>query len=153
MTKSDSGGMPMKYMRYLSAIVAAAAALVLAPSASAEVPMISVTNTGGVPKLGTSKCEFTLQFEKCQLTVSNGSLFSVVVKTVEIAGTNGSTRYGIINPQCKKGSKIPSGKSCTDEVILNAFAVAGWSNWYFIEVEDVWDPKNVVAANASLITI
>jgi len=144
----------MRAKKHLLVFSFVLAALALSTAgASAEVPNISVTNTGGVPKFGTNKCEFTIQFQKCQLTVSNGSTFPVIIDKTEIAGTNGSTRYGIINVQCKKGSELASGKSCTDEVILNVFAVAGWSNWYAIEVEEKGNLNNRVLANASLTTV
>ena len=140
-------------MATLATVVAVATSLTIVLSASAELPKISVANTGGVPTFGTSKCEFSLQFEKCQVTVSNGSKFPVRILETEIAGTEGSVRYGISKVGCKKGGEIASGKTCTDEVVLNAAAVKGWSNWYFINVEEVGNPKNTAAANASLTVI
>lgn len=117
----------------------------------AAAPRIRVENTGGVPTANTNRCEFSVQFEKCKVTVWNESGFPVFVTEAEIAGTNGSVRYGIIEPPpCKKGKEIPIGGSCTDEVILNAFAVKDWSNWYFIQVEG---EGMLTAANAVIKTV
>lgn len=149
----------MRVKQYMFATLATVASLavaltfVISAAAEEEVPAMSVTNTGGVPKTGSGYCEFTLRFEKCQLTVSNGSPFPVKIKAIELVGTEATTRYSILTSGCKVGSEIASGKSCTDEVHLKVdkpFGAPSWSNWYFIEVEEVGEPKNTVGANAHL---
>jgi hypothetical protein len=150
---------PMRVKQYILATVAAVASLAIAltfvvsAAAEEEVPTMSVTNTGGIPKTGSNYCEYTLRFETCQLTVSNGSPFSVKIKAIELVGTEANVRYSIVTSGCKVGNEIASGKSCTDEVRLKVNKPAGaplWSNWYFIEVEEVGEPKNRVAANGYL---
>lgn len=143
----------MKVKRYVLAVLAAVVALVtaltLVLSAAAETPKISVTNTGGIPVSGTNKCEYTLRFEICQLTVSNNSTFDVEIVAVELVGTEAKTRYGITTSGCSVKAVIKSGKTCTDEVKLTVNGSTLWTNFYFIEVKDV-NSKDKVGANAVL---
>lgn len=128
--------------------------LYIGEDAAAAAPSITVLNSGGVEKAGTNRCEFEIFNQTCSITVTNNSVFAVVVKTEEVVGTNAAARYGFSQSKCSKGAKIAAnGGFCTDIVRMLANPpAAGWSNWYFIEVEQEAEPKNVIAGNAWLKT-
>ncbi|HEU4598732.1 MAG TPA: hypothetical protein VFS26_03220 [Solirubrobacterales bacterium] len=150
--QSRKGGLPMNFKRYalagLAVVAALVTALTLVLNAAAEAPKISVTNTGGLPDSGTTKCTYTLKTEICQLTVTNESTFDVKIITAEITGIEAKNRYSI-SSGCVVGAKLESGKTCTDEVKLIADGSTLWSNNYFIEVQDA-NSNEKMAANASL---
>jgi hypothetical protein len=95
--------------------------------------MLSLANTGGLPRTGTNTCKFTLRFEVCKFTVTNNSGFAIVVTIQEITGPAG--RYSILNAACAKGTEIAAGASCTAEVRLEVNPGAGWFNGFLFQAE------------------
>jgi hypothetical protein len=125
----------------------------VAESAAAAAPAITVLNSGGVEKANTNRCEFEIFNQTCSITVTNNSVFAVVIKEVELVGTNVGARYGFSQVQCNKSGKIAAGGFCTDIVKIFANPPApGWSNWYFIKVEKEGEPKDTATANVWLKT-
>ena len=122
-------------------------------NAAAAAPAITVLNTGGVEKTNTNRCEFEIFNQTCSITVTNNSGFAIVIKEVELVGTNVGARYGFSQVQCNKNGKIAAGGFCTDivKIIANP-PVAGWSNWYFIKVEKEGAPKDTATGNVWLKT-
>jgi len=109
-------------------------ALYIGASAAAAAPMIRLENTGGPPKAGTKRCEFTARFEVCKFTVKNESAFPVIVTIEEVTGPGG--RYSIINKACAKGVEIVAAGFCEGEIRLEVNPGAKWSNGYLVQVEE-----------------
>lgn len=113
--------------------IASPRALDIGESGGGGAPMLSLANTGGLPRTGTNTCTFTLRFEVCKFTVTNNSGFAIVVTIQEITGTAG--RYSIINGACAKGTEIAAGNNCTAEVKLEVNPGAGWFNGFLFQAE------------------
>ena len=128
----------------LASAAALAAALTFVLRANAVPPTLTAVNSGGVPLLNSNKCDFTLRFEICKITVTNQSTFNVKITELEVSPPNG--RYSIITSGCQVGNQLAAnGGSCTDEVKLLIDKPAcppQWLNGYRIVVEEVGVPTN-----------
>ena len=138
----------------LTGVVAAvmlAAGLTFVASAVAEIPNVTISNTGGVPTAGTQRCIFTLRLETCRITVTNNSVFEVQIREMILSGPEAGSRYSIRGEStCSVGRTIASRAFC--EVIVQLLrdkpaCARRWQNGLSIRVLQVGKPENTLQVN------
>jgi hypothetical protein len=127
------------------AVTVLAAGLTFVPSAAA-VPTMAITNSGGVPILGTQRCQFMRRNQICRIRVTNNSAFAVEIVEETISGPEPGVRYAILaGSTCRPGSPnlAMMGGSCEAEVRLlvdKPVCAPRWLNGYNVRVQQAGVP-------------